>query len=285
MILIKLQGGLGNQMFQYALGRSLSLRHNKPVKFDCSYFKTVNQSNRSFELGAFNLSIDEATSKEIDGYCGPINKLLDIARAGDHKKYVIEKTNRFDPSIIDKTEGYFDGHWNSEKYFKEYGSALRKDFRLKNSLGAEALDVQEKIGKCENPVSVHVRRGDYVTIPKINQTHGILPVSYYQDACKKIIESKPDAHFFVSSDDIDWAKENFPKNNAMTFISSSGIKNHEELLLMSLCKHNITANSTFSWWAAWLNENPNKIVIAPSHWFANPKLTTADLIPPTWIQI
>jgi hypothetical protein len=285
MILIKLQGGLGNQMFQYALGRSLSTRHNKPIKFDCTYLETPNQSNRSFELGAFNLNIDKATSDEIADYCGLVNRILDRIRSSDRKKCIVENTSEFDPTILEKKDGYFEGHWNSEKYFKHCENVVRKDFKLKKSLGPEALAIQEKIGNYQNSVSVHVRRGDYVTIPKINLTHGTLPISYYQAACRKILETSPDAHFFVSSDDINWTKENFPKDFVTTFVSSPGIKNHEELALMSLCKHNIIANSTFSWWAAWLNENPNKIVIAPSHWFANPKLSTADLIPPTWIKM
>lgn len=285
MIIVKLQGGLGNQMFQYALGRTLSLRHKATLKFDCSYLKSANQSGRFLEIDGFQIKLEEATKNEIARYRGILAKISDKLKKENRKKYILEKSRFFDPSILERNDGYFDGHWNSERYFKEYENPIRRDFQLKNPLGPKALETQWEIAKSKKAVSVHIRRGDYVSIQKIAAVHGALPLFYYETACDKILEKFPDAHFFVSSDDIGWAKENFPKKYLAIFVSSPEIANYEELILMSLCKHNIIANSTFSWWGAWLNQNSEKIVIAPKQWLRDPKKDMRDIIPKSWILL
>ncbi|MDO8482547.1 MAG: alpha-1,2-fucosyltransferase [bacterium] len=285
MIIVKLEGGLGNQMFQYALGRSLSLQHKTLLKFDSSYLKSTNQSGRFLEINAFQIKLEEATKEEIALYRGILPKILDKLKKESQRKYILEKSYVFDPSIAERNDGYFEGHWNSEKYFREYESVIRQDFQLKNPLSPKALEARQEITKSKNAVSIHIRRGDYVSIKKIADVHGALPVSYYETACDKIIESNSDSQFFISSDDIEWAKENFPKKYYATFLSSPEIPNAEEMVLMSNCKHHILANSTFSWWGAWLNQNPNKIVITPKQWFVDPNRVMKDLIPSSWIQI
>ncbi len=285
MIIVKLQGGLGNQMFQYAFGRSLSLRHNVSLKMDSSYLRKENQSGRKFRLGGFNIDIPEATAKEIERYCGTFQKIIDRIRTGNQKRCIVEHSPSFKPNILLRNDGYFDGHWNNEKYFSDHADVIRKDFTLKNSMGRAAEILAQKIRAEKNPVSIHIRRGDYVTIKKIADVHGVLPLSYCETAMKKIIEQFPDAHFFISSDDIAWAKENFPKKYPVTFVSSPEIPDFEELMLMSRCRHNIIANSTFSWWGTWLNINPEKIVIAPKQWFTDPNRRIENLIPQSWIQI
>lgn len=285
MIIIKLQGGLGNQMFQYAFGRSLSLRHNVSLKMDSSYLRTANQSGREFRLGGFNISVTEATSKEINRYCGMFQKICDKFKTENQKKRIVEKPSSFDQNVFERKDGYFDGYWNNEKYFKNIAEIIRKDFTLKNPIGKMAESIAGKIRSEANSVSVHIRRGDYVTIKKIAESHGTLPLSYYENAMKKIIGQFPNAHFFISSDDISWVKENFPKNYPLTFVSSPEIPDYEELILMSLCRHNIIANSTLSWWGAWLNQNHEKIVIAPKQWFIDPARVAKDLIPQSWVQI
>lgn len=285
MIIIRLHGGLGNQMFQYALGRNLSLLHNATFKIDSSYLQKPNQSGRNLRLQGFNISIQEATFKEIGKLTNPIQKVLDLTRSKRNRKRLVEEETGFKPEILSKPSGYFDGHWQSEKYFIANEETVRKDFTLINPLGPDASELAKKISSESKAVSVHIRRGDYVSIPKISAVHRTLPVSYYESACRKILEKFPDAHFFISSDDIDWARKNFPKQYPATFISSPEIPDYEELILMSLCKHNIIANSTFSWWGAWLNKNPNKIVITPKQWFNDPKRSIGDLIPKSWLQI
>jgi len=285
MIIVKLEGGLGNQMFQYALGRNLSLLHDVPLKIDSSYLQKENQSDRSLRIDGFKTKLDEATPAEIYSCRSSLQRFLDRLRLASKKKGVIEKEIGFYPKNLKRTKGYFVGHWNDENYFKSSEEAIQKDFELKKPLGLSAQKIAGLIATEPESVSVHIRRGDYVSIAKVAAVHRVLPISYYIEAIKKITEQKSNAHFFVSSDDIGWAKENFPKNYPATFISSPEIPDYEELALMSSCKHNIIANSTFSWWGAWLNQNPQKIVIAPKQWFNDQNRGTGGLIPKTWLQI
>ena len=263
---MKIHGGLGNQMFQYALGRNLSLLHGVPLKIDCSYLKIRNQSNRVLQLNGFKIQAVEATENEIKRYGSTFQKIADRIRPESKRKRALEQGGEFDSEILKRSDGYFDGHWQNELYFKAHEKIIREDFNLKNPFGPAAEAIARKIQSAKNPTSVHIRRGDYVTIKKIAEAHGTLPLTYYKTACDKILEKFPDASFFVSSDDIEWAKENFPKEYPATFISSPEISDCEELILMSLCKHNVIANSTYSWWSTWLNQNPEKTVIAPLVW-------------------
>lgn len=285
MTVVKLQGGLGNQMFQYALGRTLSLSHNTPFKIDSSYLRTANQSGRTYRLSGFTVQAEEATAKEIAAYRAPLQKILDCLRPESKRKKVLEKSAGFNSKILAHTNGYFDGHWNSEKYFSAHEKTIREDFTLKNPLGPVAETAARAIQAATTPVGLHIRRGDYVSIPKVAAVHGTLPLSYYETAMQKITAQFLDAHFFIFSDDIEWAKEHFPKNHPVTFVSAPEIPDYEELTLMSLCKHQIIANSTFSWWAAWLNQNPQKIVIAPKQWFNDPNRGTGGLIPSSWLTL
>lgn len=269
MIIVKLHGGLGNQMFQYALGRNLSLLHGVPFKIDSSYMEKENQSARTLRINGFKTLLDEATENESKAYRGTVQKILDHIRPDSKRKKILELPANFDSTVLERADGYFVGHWNDERYFKASETIIRKDFELKRPLGIFAQIIAERILLEPEPISVHIRRGDYVSIPKIADAHGTLPLSYYEQAMKIIFEKSNGAHFFISSDDIAWAKENFPKRYPVTFVSSPEITDYEELTLMSLCKHHIIANSTFSWWGAWLNQNPNKIVCAPLAWRKN----------------
>ena len=285
MIIIKLEGGLGNQMFQYALGRNLSLIHDTPFKVDVSYLEKENQSGRTLRIDNFKTLLNKAAEDEISSYRSTIQKILDRLRPISKRKKILELSPEFDPRVLKRADGYFVGHWNNERYFKSSEDAVRKDFELKQPLGTLAQQVAEEILSEPESVSVHIRRGDYVSIPKIAAVHRTLPLSYYQEACGKILEKKPNAVFFVSSDDIIWAKDNFPKEFRTVFVSSPEIPDYEEMTLISQCKHQIIANSTFSWWGAWLNQNPEKIVIAPKQWFTDPNRKIGGLIPKSWIQI
>lgn len=283
MIIIKLGGGLGNQMFQYALGRNLSLIHNVPFKIDSSYLRKENQSGRILQLNNFNTILNEATKEDISSYDSLFQKILGKIVAKN--KRVIERSSIFDLDILSINDGYFIGHWNSEKYFRENADILRKDLTLKNPLNQKAERFSAEIKSTPNTASIHIRRGDYVSIKKIADTHGTIPISYYEKAIDKIIEKFPDTVFFVFSDDIEWAKENLPSKYHPVFVSDPDIPDYEELILMSLCKNNITANSTFSWWGAWLNNNPEKIIITPKEWFVKKSMESKDLIPEAWIRI
>src|SRR3989344_5231759 len=228
MIIVKLQGGLGNQMFQYAFGRNLSLIHNVPLKIDYSYLKTANQSSRVFQLDGFQIKTDEASDKEIKSYIGLTQKIMGRFRSSSQKKHIKEST-AFKESVLKLSDGYFEGHWQNEKYFNAHESIIRHDFTLKNPLGQEAQKKSSKISSEKSATSLHIRRGDYITIKKIADVHGTVPLSYYEKACEIILEKAPDAKFFIFSDDINWAKENFPKKYPVTFISSTEITAVEEL--------------------------------------------------------
>ena len=284
MIIMKIHGGLGNQMFQYALGRNLSLLHGVPLKIDCSYLRIGNQSNRVLQLDGFKIQAVEATENEIKKYGSTFQKIADRIRPESKRKRALEQGGEFDSEILKRSDGYFDGHWQDERYFKANENAIREDFELKEPFGTRANEMAEKIKNTPNATSVHIRRGDYVSIQKIADTHGTLPLSYYKTACDKILEKFPAAHFFVSSDDILWVKENFPREYPAIFVSSPEISDCEELRLMSRCEHNIIANSTFSWWATWLNRNPDKTVVTPTKWFKDGR-NEKNLIPETWTKV
>ena len=285
MIIIRLKGGLGNQMFQYALGRSLSLEHGLAFKVDSSYLHSMNQSDRLLRLRNFNLDLEECGKDEIAVYAGAFQKILDCFLPFSKKKKILEGSPRFDERVLHKKDGYFDGHWNTERYFQKFESAIVEDFRLKEPFGEAARIFFEKMQSEPNATSIHVRRGDYAAIKKIAERHGTLPISYYEQAMEGIAHKFPQAHFFIFSDDIAWAKEHMPKKYSLTFVSNPAIEDYEELMLMAMCKHNIIANSTFSWWAAWLNRNAEKVIIAPRRWFLDVTIDTRDLIPSSWQQI
>lgn len=285
MIIIKLQGGLGNQMFQYALGRNLSLLTGALFKIDSSYLRASNQSKRTLEIHAFDTRLMEATKEEIQTYTSTVQKILDRLRPESQKKKVLEHTNAFNQSILKRNDGYFDGHWNNEQYFVAHEAEIREDFRLKGTLTESALQIWKQITTHESSIGLHIRRGDYVSLGKVAATLGVLPLSYYENAMEYMTEKFPTAHFFVFSDDITWAEENLPKKYPLNFVSQENISNPEDLTLMSFCKHAIIANSTFSWWGAWLNGNPNKIVIAPKKWHVKEELNKGFTLPPTWIQL
>lgn len=258
---IKIKGGLGNQMFQYSYGMRLMLIEKKDVIFDTSFYNYNEiDTYRPFLLSKFN--IDSST------------KFKNIK-----ENLLIKVFNKIKSKV---TDNY--GFYQSEKYFKEIEAVIRKEFKLKDPLGITSQEYTDKILGTKNSVSIHIRRGDYALDTKTNKHHGVCSLDYYQNAIKHINEKVESPTFFIFSDDIEWVKENLKINDAI-YVSNPEIKDYEELILMSTCKHNVIANSSFSWWGAWLNQNPDKIVIAPKQWTANKTADELDILPKTWIQI
>jgi hypothetical protein len=292
MIILKLIGGMGNQLFQYSMGRALALRNNTNLKIDISGFD--NQSGittpRKYALMYFNIKENFADEQEISNVKG--GNVSDACsffqKVGISKKKnsnIVEPSFNFHEEILHVgSDIYLDGYWQTEKYFKDAGDALRKEFTLKDEFSIENKEITKEI-KDSNAVSLHIRRGDYVAHAGTSKFHGICSLEYYTSATKHIAEKVKKPVFYIFSDDIEWVKENLKIDFPTRYVSDGILKDYEELMLMSYCKHNIIANSSFSWWGAWLNNNPEKIVIAPRQWFADTSIITSDVIPENWIKL
>ncbi len=291
MTVVNILGGLGNQMFQYAFAYTYSIKKESVVKLDIGSFKTYDL--REYELSLFNVSLEIASVKEAKNLKYKKENLFQKIVRKIRKKSLPTSNNyynelhfNFDKKVYDaKGDIYFEGYWQSEKYFLEYRGELIKEFTLKEKLHIQSQIYQKEIAKTES-VSLHIRRGDYVSNSHTNSVHGTCTLDYYRNAVLAIKEKIKNVHFFSFSDDLDWAKEHLNFMNNITFIElGNDIPDHEEMYLMSLCKHNIIANSSFSWWGAWLNQNPKKMVIAPQKWFNDTSIDTSDLIPKGWIRL
>jgi len=290
MIIVRLIGGLGNQMFQYAIGRSLAYRLNTELKLDISYFER--NTLRQYHLFPFNIIQNFATLDDLNrvrkSYFvrlkSPIQLLKDTLNREIPIIPITERFVDFDPEILNLPDNvYLNGYWQSEKYFKDIEEIIRNEFRIKIPPDPFNKKIGEQI-QYEESVSIHVRRGDYVSDPETNQAHGVCNIEYYQKAVNEIITRVNNPQFYLFSDDPDWAKANITAPAPIVFITQKDwTKSYEDLRLMSLCKHHIIANSSFSWWGAWLAKNEGQIVIAPSKWFTTIKWNYADRLPPDWM--
>lgn len=290
MIIVKMIGGLGNQLFQYALGRTIAHKKNTSLKIDITPFKTYNL--HKYALGNFNIIENFATEEEIRRLKYPSgmrflpSKLIQASKPYYNRSSVKEKTFNFDKNIAKVPQDvYLDGYWQSEKYFVDIGDIIRNEFIVTSPQEGLNQALADQIKSCES-VSLHIRRGDYVSNSNTNMIHGTCDIDYYMRCIECITKTVENPHFFVFSDDIEWARLNLKLPYPITFIDNNGPeKNYEDLRLMTQCRHNIIANSSFSWWGAWLNKNPYKIVVAPKNWFNTNERSTKDLIPGGWYQI
>lgn len=293
--IIKIQGGLGNQMFQYAIGAIIGLIENETVLLDTTFFQKTEKipgfTPRKFELSIFSNEYTIADETQINKF----NKLSYLNRIKrkiklNYPKKFIEPTMHFYQKVFSlKTPLYLDGYFQSYKYFFGYEDFIKDQFNFPiKKIGIKNEKLLEDI-MAKNSVSVHVRRGDYVLDKNTQEFHGVCSVNYYLDAIKLIASKMDDLLLVFFSDDTEWAIEEF-KNlpYSLIFIDhNKGENSWKDMFLMSNCKHNIIANSSFSWWAAYLNQNQNKMVIAHKQWFADPTKNseTSDLIPESWIRL
>lgn len=289
MIVMNLKGGLGNQLFQYALGRHLASIHNTTLALDVSSFES--DPLRNYRLDSFNISAAVLPPKTNSFAKRVANKFLSeknpIYRFF-HKELPLVRENGFEfqANILQSPDNVFlDGYWQTEQYFKPIADVIRQDLTLAQPLSAELKAIEEQI-RSSNSIAVHVRRGDYASNPVTTAYHGLYPMDWYIKAAQVMEKDLSNAHYFVFSDDHEWVKENLKLDAPCTFIKPSPDgKEAQDLYLMSCCKHNITANSSYSWWAAWLNANPNKKVIAPAVWFMGANSNTKDLVPNNWLRM
>ena len=294
-IIVKLIGGLGNQMFQYAMGRALADRHHVSLKLDLTGFKQ--DPLRKFELGEMQIRADIATKKDLKGLAGRvgtkfsrIDLLTKIFRVMVRIKRPLmifrEKSFLFDPEVnLLQFPIYLEGYWQSERYFLSIADHIRHDFRLGVALDEANEKMHEQIMR-KNAVSIHIRRGDYVSNPASSQYHGVCSMEFYRDAITYICARVESPHFFVFSDDHLWVADNLVIDHPLTLVQINGPdRGLFDLALMKSCRHHIIANSSFSWWGAWLNPSPDKIVVAPKRWFNQANQDTRDLLPESWIKL
>lgn len=291
-------GGLGNQMFQYAFARALAERNHLPFKIDATGLTEERQRGvttpRKYALWCFNIQENLANDEEVNRLIGQkpesrLDRLLTRLHLAQANKAVAahlrEKGFEFFPEYLMPQDGsYFEGYWQTQKYFVDFERVIRQDFTLKKEFAVDERPIAKEIIANES-VSLHIRRGDYVTSASTNKFHGTCSLEYYARGMEYVATSVGQPHYYVFSDDIAWVKDNLKFDHPVTFVSDGTLKDYEELTLMSYCKHNIIANSSFSWWGAWLNRNPEKIVIAPERWFNEGQLNTKDLLPETWVRI
>lgn len=287
MIIVKLQGGLGNQMFEYASGRGVAERSGQDLALDLSGLDTPQGvTKRDYQLDVFNIQPKFAPKEQVkkftlEKYSPSTSKLLKKISI-IIPSYVTERGVDFNETLFSvKGDTYLDGYWQSEKYFKHIKDELHEEFTLKKPVSEQACDIIE-LAKRENSVAIQVRRGDYVTNSKTAALHGALDKGYYHKAiayiCTKIINPV----FFIISDDIDWAMRNI---EAPSKLIPAPVADYEQMDIMRSCKHQIISNSSFGWWGAWLNDNSDKIVIAPQKWFAGLDCNINDRLPIEWIKM
>ncbi|MGQ9492108.1 MAG: alpha-1,2-fucosyltransferase [Anaerolineae bacterium] len=293
MVIVKLIGGLGNQMFQYAAGRALALHHRTPLKLDISGFAEYRL--RTYRLHHFRIQAELATPREVAHVTG-------MDRTGLWKRvfwriqhwmpyyrrctFQEDTLRPYDPNIWrTPRDVYLDGYWQSEKYFADVADIIRREFQLKEEPSASSRAVANRMHDCQ-AISLHVRRGDYVSNPRTHRVHGVCSLEYYRRCIAFIVERVERPTFFVFSDDMAWTREHVPIEGLVEYVTHNGAeRDYEDLWLMSQCRHHILANSSFSWWGAWLNPNPDKLVLAPQRWFNDSTLNTRDLLPEGWIAL
>ncbi len=258
MIITKLQGGLGNQMFQWAFGKHLSHQYNVPLFLETSFYKQniPGVTKRSFSLNKFpNLKYE----------------LVENAKDNGRQFIKFSEPSSFSELSYNPSYNYYlDGYFQNEDYFNISSDIIREELKPNNDF----LKKIESIPLNKNTISIHIRRTDYITS---NGYHPVQSLDYYKSSIEMIGDYD---HIFVFSDDINWCKENLKFDN-MIFIE--GNDEVEDIWLMSLCKNNIIANSSFSWWSAWLNKNENKKVIYPKNWFG-PQVNSLVSVPKNWIK-
>ena len=291
MVIVNLKGGLGNQMFQYAAARSLTNK-NGPVYANHKFLEKSNASSdnftaRSYELNIFSeLKIKKANSNLLNIFLSETRgyKIIRGLRFGRVQKIIQQENEFIDGWDNIKGSVYLDGYFVSEEYFKNIRNILFEEFAFPEA-NEKNKAIAQRINSFRNPISIHVRRGDYLK-PLTQNYHGLLPTKYYKEAMEEVEKKIIDPFYFIFSDDPGWCQEFFfsdLKNYEVVNINDPATA-WQDMYLMTLCKHHIIANSTFSWWGAWLCQKEEQLNIAPSHWF-NPAIAKFDIrhiIPSSW---
>lgn len=297
MIIVKLMGGLGNQMFQYAAGRRLAGRYGTKLKFDGSflYRNYSGCTPRQLELQHLNLELHLATPLEVAEVVGKgpnlfVTGLVRIKQfcgiGGRRGTVYCESVYHYDSMYeVMSDHAYLEGYWQSPQYFVGIEQLLREEFQVTTPLDEKNIEMLEQIRSC-NAVSVHVRRGDYITNPNAAQHHGVCGINYYREAVTHMDSLVQRPVYFVFSDDPDWTREHLGFIQGAEYVVCNGSdRGTEDFRLLSNCRHHIIANSSFSWWGAWLGADTDKKVIAPARWYLHNNIGTTNLFPASWIRL
>ena len=294
MIIVQIINGFGNQLFQYATARQLATRLGVPLKLDLSAFNRIDFTWK-YQLDYFNSALDVATEQELYSLADPyiyntpgfgFTKTLSDTTF-QSTTHFLERSTRYHSEILNLGDNqYLEGYFQSDKYISDIRADLLREFKVQPR-GRIDLELLNSI-KQTNSVAVHIRRGDYASNPDINKTYGVCSPDYYRRASAHIKERNLDAHLFVFSNDIDWCQRELSFDLPVTFVDG-GFEPPVDFHLMSCCRHFVIANSTFSWWAAWLGDAPDKIVVEPESFFADfhhmfPDIPEPDLSVHDWIK-
>lgn len=294
MILVRLNGGLGNQLFQYAAGFSLAKKNCDELKIDVSAFDDScrgKDTRRSADILQFSIAAPIANRFEVEGLrnsWGALSRIARFVRQRIFKRYYSD----WHPEILSLNgDVYLDGYFQCENYFSDYLDLIVREFSLLAELEAQIAPLRQKIDSLHNPVSLHVRRGDYVSDPKIRALHNICTVNYYEKALAQMREKVGSYDLVVFSDDVPWVRENLKLGADVLYVSDQNIPSGQplsapqELTLMAHCRHHVISNSTFSWWGAYLNRRADKIVIAPGLWNRSRIDSHKNILPELWLRI
>lgn len=293
MILIKLQGGLGNQMFQYAFGSVIAKQNKTKLIIEDSIYNIVEKKEgytpRNFELSIFNNEYVFAKKKDVSLFASLsfIHKIKRKLKLNYPKKFNEEEFEYSEKANSLQKPVFAIGYFQSFKYFKGFEDYIKSLFVFsEDKLSKENIDLIASFKK-KNTIAVHIRRGDYISDIVANQFHGSCSFEYYMQAISVLSVKVLSPTFVFFSDDSEWVKENFETLpfDKIFIDHNTDSDSWVDMYLMSICSHNIIANSSFSWWGAWLNANSEKIVIAPKKWFQGREININSIIPEEWIKI
>ncbi|MGB1318567.1 MAG: alpha-1,2-fucosyltransferase [Flavobacteriales bacterium] len=293
MVISRIFQGLGNQLFQYAFARATALRNNTTLKLDTSFYEDAEVTQfgftykRDFELARYNVLLDEATSTEVQRYTGAIppsiwQRIKYKLQPSKRPVKITEDLSKFSPELNQLSGNvYLDGYFTSELFFKDYAAIIRQELTLRNPMNEENLGWTKVMQSC-NSVCISYRRTNFVN----NPLHEVCFMQYYLDGLEKVQELlNEELTVFIWSDDNEWTKENFKPNYKCHYMTHNFPDFHEDLRLMTYCKHHVIPNSTFSWWAAWLGEREGQIVVAPERWLNSTDIEYSHVIPDRWHKI
>lgn len=289
-IFVQLHGGLGNQMFQYAAARAVAVRCDTPLILDVSWFSC--ETRRNFALWPFRIKAEivepapfrSVLNRSFRCFGQRLNRRFGTRKLG--APIYREKSLRYDCGVQSlQAPSYMYGYFQSEKYFAVCTDIIFEDFQISSPPRAKTQTLFDQIN-ASDAICMHIRRGDYVADPTANAFHGLCSLDYYHRGLQDVANSLARPECFVFSDDPAWVRQNLKLNVPATFIDIHGpYEAHEDLRLMSACHSYVIANSSMSWWGAWLGRRAGKRVVAPRQWFRAPNLDASDLIPDDWVRL